>query len=45
MRDHAKLQTFKRADEVAMSVYRVTAGFPKNESYGTKGRKNREGLE
>jgi hypothetical protein len=33
MRDHTKLRAFKLADEVAMLVYRETAGFPKKESY------------
>jgi len=31
MRDHTKLRAFELADEVAMLVYRVTAGFPKEE--------------
>ena len=34
MRDHTKLRAFELADEVAMLVYRVTAGFPKEESFG-----------
>ena len=34
MRDHTKLQVFELADEVAMLVYRVTAGFPKEELFG-----------
>ena len=34
MRDHAKLRAFELADEVAVLVYRVTAGFPKEELYG-----------
>lgn len=34
MRDHTKLRAFKLADEVAMLVYRVTAGFPKEELFG-----------
>ena len=29
MRDHTKLRAFELADEVAVLVYRVTAGFPK----------------
>jgi hypothetical protein len=33
MRDHTKLRAFKLAEEVAMLVYRETAGFPKKESY------------
>ena len=34
MRDHTKLTAFELADEVAVLVYRVTAGFPKEEMYG-----------
>ena len=34
MRDHTKLRAFELADEGAMLVYRVTAGFPKEELFG-----------
>jgi four helix bundle protein len=34
VRDHTKLRAFELADEVALSVYRVTAEFPKEELYG-----------
>ncbi len=34
MRDHTKLKAFELADEVALSVYRLTVGFPKEELYG-----------
>jgi four helix bundle protein len=34
MRDHTKLRAFELADEVAVLVYRVTAGFPKEELFG-----------
>ena len=34
MRDHTKLRAFEMADEVALLVYQVTAGFPKKEMYG-----------
>jgi four helix bundle protein len=34
MRDHTKLRAFELADEVALLVYKVTAGFPKEEVYG-----------
>jgi four helix bundle protein len=34
MRDHTKLRAFELADEVAVFVYRVTAGFPRKELYG-----------
>lgn len=34
MRDHTKLRAFELADEIAISVYRLTKGFPKEELYG-----------
>jgi len=34
MRDHTKLRAFDLADEVAVLIYRVTAGFPREELYG-----------
>ena len=34
MRDHTKLRAFELADEVAVLVYRVTGGFPREELYG-----------
>jgi len=34
MRDHTKLRAFELADEVALLVYKITAGFPKVELYG-----------
>lgn len=34
MRDHTKLKAFVLADEVALLVYRITTGFPKEELYG-----------
>ena len=34
MRDHTKLRAFELADEVAVLVYRLTAGFPREELYG-----------
>jgi four helix bundle protein len=34
MRDHTKLRAFELADEVAILVYRVTAGFPRQEVFG-----------
>ena len=34
MRDHTKLRAFELADEVALLVYKITAGFPKEELYG-----------
>ena len=34
MRDHTKLRAFELVDEVAMLVYRITPGFPKEELFG-----------
>jgi four helix bundle protein len=34
VRDHTGLRAFELADEVVMLVYRVTAGFPKEELFG-----------
>lgn len=34
MRDHTKLKAFELTDEVAILIYRITAGFPKDELYG-----------
>jgi len=34
MRDHTKLKAFELADEVALSIYKITAGYPKEELYG-----------
>lgn len=34
MRDHNKLRAFELADELAVSIYQVTKGFPKEEVYG-----------
>src|SRR5512139_1215959 len=34
MRNHTKLRAFELADEVAMLIYRITAGFPKEELFG-----------
>jgi len=34
MRDHTKLRAFELADELVVLIYRVTAGFPKEEMYG-----------
>ena len=34
MRDHTKLRAFELADEMALLIYRITAGFPKEEVYG-----------
>jgi four helix bundle protein len=33
-RDHRKLEVFKLADELAVAMYRITAGFPTAERYG-----------
>jgi four helix bundle protein len=34
MRDHSKLRAFELADELAISVYQVTANFPRCEQFG-----------
>jgi four helix bundle protein len=34
MRDHSKLKAFVLADEVALLIYKITKGFPKEELYG-----------
>jgi len=34
MRDHTRLSAFELGDEVAVLIYRVTAGFPREELYG-----------
>ena len=34
MRDHAKLRAFELADELAVNVYKATAGFPREEIFG-----------
>ena len=34
MRDHTKLRAFKLADEIAVLIYKVIKGFPKDEIYG-----------
>jgi len=34
MRDHKKLRAFELADELVLSIYRLTSGFPTQEQYG-----------
>ena len=34
MRDHTKLRAFQLADELALSIYRITRQFPKEELFG-----------
>jgi len=36
MRDHTKLRAFELADNLALSVYKATAGFPREETFGLK---------
>lgn len=41
MRDHTKLRAFERADEIAMAIYRITKGFPKEEMFGLTSQRRR----
>jgi len=41
VRDHTKLRAFELADEEAILVYRVTAGFPKEELFGLTSQRRR----
>ena len=34
MRDYTKLRAFVLADEIALCIYRITKGFPKEEVFG-----------
>ena len=34
MRDHSKLRAFELADQLALLIYRHTAGFPREEMFG-----------
>ncbi len=34
MRDHKKLRAFELADELVLSIYKLTANFPVQEQYG-----------
>ena len=34
MRDHTKLRAFQLADELTLSIYRITRQFPKEELFG-----------
>lgn len=34
MRDHTKLRAFILADELALTIYRITIKFPKEETFG-----------
>lgn len=41
MRDHNKLRAFELADEVAVIIYRMTKGFPKEETFGLQSQMRR----
>lgn len=34
MREHSKLKAFELADEIVLSIYRLTHSFPKEETFG-----------
>lgn len=44
MRDHTKLRAFELADQLAISVYRETAAFPKQEMFGLTSQLRRAGV-
>src|SRR4030042_720934 len=44
MRDHTKLRAFELADEIAILIYQVTKGFPKDEIYGLTAQMRRSGV-
>lgn len=44
MRDHTKLRAFQLADELALSVYKATRGFPREEQYGLTSQVRRAAL-
>lgn len=44
MRDHTKLRAFELADQLAVIIYRITAGFPKEEIYGLTSQMRRSGV-
>jgi len=41
MRDHTKLRAFELADNLALSVYKATSGFPREETFGLKSQMRR----
>jgi four helix bundle protein len=44
VRDHKRLRVFGFADELAISVYRSTAGFPDTERYGLQSQLRRAAI-
>ena len=44
MRDPSKLRAFQLADELALSIYRATKGFPREEQFGLTAQMRRAGV-
>ena len=44
MRDHTKLRAFELADQLAVSIYKATASFPREELFGLTSQLRRAGV-